>query len=367
MIYNWANMNTQQAKMAIDQILKTEAPRPTAPNPRGEWLQSFNKATSPASGLAGISVPPCQPIVGKWFKQGDLGFVCGPRGLGKTWLAMLLARKCAEGASLGGLAEWQIHGRRRVLYVDGEMSMDGIRERDGALSACAAPGMFYLQHEALFHLTGKVLNLAEPDAQGALLEKCLQDSIEILVLDNLSCLFSGMRENDADAWEQVLPWLLDLRRHRIAVIFVAHSGRNGLMRGTSRREDAAFWIINLSELKDVAEDHRGARFVARFVKNRNASDADCPALEWHFVRQPNDPKAHVTWKKISVPEQFRKCIEDGFDTASSIAEVMGVSRGLVSRYANRAIKLGWLKRKDRNYVLASKDKAQEEINKQLDV
>ena len=362
-------MNTQQAKMAIEQILKTEGQAQIAANPTGEWLQSFNKATSPASGLPGITVPPCQPIIGKWFKQGDLGFICGPRGLGKTWLAMLLARKCAEGASLGGLAEWQIHGRRRVLYVDGEMSMDGIRERDNALSAGPAAGMFYLQHEALFHLTGKVLNLAEPDAQAALLQKCLQDSIEMLVLDNLSCLFSGMRENDADAWERVLPWLLDLRRHRIAVIFIAHSGRNGLMRGTSRREDAAFWIINLSELKDAGDERHGAKFVARFVKNRNASDADCPALEWRFIMHPGNPKAQTTWKKISVPDLFRQFIEEGLSSASEIAEAMSVSRGLVSRYAARAIKEGWLIKKDRQYVLASGDeaKAKREIKKQLEV
>lgn len=86
--------------------------------------------------------------------------------------------------------------------------------------------MFYLQHEALFHLTGKVLNLTNPSVQAALLEKCQRDKMEVLILDNLSCLFTGIKENDADAWEQVLPWLLDLRRSRIAVIFIAHAGRN---------------------------------------------------------------------------------------------------------------------------------------------
>jgi RecA-family ATPase len=198
-------MNTQQAKTAIDQILKTEARQQTAINSKAEWLQSFNKADAAPSALAGIDLPPCPPVVGKWFKQGDLGFICGPRGLGKTWLAMLLARKCAEGSSFGALPEWQIHGPRRVLYVDGEMTLDAVRERDQALTAGAAPGLSYLHHEALFHLTGKVLNLTDPDAQAALLEKCRQDKKEILILDNLSCLFSGMRENDADAWERVLP------------------------------------------------------------------------------------------------------------------------------------------------------------------
>ena len=149
---------------------------------------------------------PREPIVGGWFKQGDLGFIYGARGLGKTWLAMLLARKCVEG---GSVADWNVHKPRGVLYVDGEMPLDGIRERDAALSTVAANGMFYLQHEALFHLTGQVLNLTNPTAQAAILEKCQRDGIEILFLDNLSCLFSGIKENDADAWERVLPWLLD--------------------------------------------------------------------------------------------------------------------------------------------------------------
>ena len=347
-------MNTQQAKAAIDQILKTETQKQGVASLKAEWLQSFKRAASSSAGLGAIAVPPCQPIIGKWFKQGDLGFICGPRGLGKTWLAMLLARKCAEGSSLGaGLPEWQIHGPRRVLYVDGEMSVDGIRERDNALAAAATQNIIYLQHEALFHLTGKVLNLTDADAQAALLEMCRQERIEVLLLDNLSCLFSGMRENDADAWERVLPWLLDLRRNRIAVIFIAHCGRNGMMRGTSRREDAAFWIINLVEIKDGGELRQGAKFMARFVKNRNTGDADCPSLEWTFVKPPNDLKAHVNWKRTSVPDSFRKCIEDGLSTASEIADEMGVSRAMVSRHAAKAIKAGWLKRKDRRYVPVS--------------
>ena len=339
-------MNTQQAKNVIERILQTEA----VADLKDEWLSDFDSATGSPSELAGISLPPCEPIVGTWFKQGDLGFICGPRGLGKTWWAMLLARRCAEGGTLGN---WTIHKPRRVLYVDGEMSMDAIRERDNALSVGAAQGIFYLQHEALFHRTGKVMNLTNPQAQAALLEKCIRDRIDMLFLDNLSCLFSGIRENDADAWDQVLPWLLELRRHRIAVVFVAHCGRNGLMRGTSRREDAAFWIVNLSELKEVAEDKHGAKFAAKFVKNRNTSDAECPPLEWRFLRSPGEQKAQVTWNKISIPNLFRKCIEEGMSTASEIAEEISVTRGQVSKYAAKAIKDGWLKKKGRGYVLAS--------------
>lgn len=141
------------------------------------------------------------------------------------------------------MAHWPANKPRRVLYVDGEMPFDEIRQRDASLTAADTDGLVYLHHEALFHFTGGVLNLAVPTVQEALLELCKKDQFEVLVLDNLSCLFTGINENDADAWEKVLPWLLALRRQRIAVIFIAHAGRNGLMRGTSRREDAAFWII----------------------------------------------------------------------------------------------------------------------------
>ncbi|HEV2320133.1 MAG TPA: AAA family ATPase [Verrucomicrobiae bacterium] len=330
-------------------MLKTEA----FAELKDEWLHHFDTATASPSVLAGIALPPCEAIAGSWLKQGDLGFICGPRGLGKTWWAMLLARKCAEGGTLG---DWNIHKPRRVLYVDGEMSMDAIRERDEALSAAPAEGIYYLQHEALFHRTGKVMNLTEPQAQAALLEKCIRDRIEMLLLDNLSCLFPDLRENDADAWNLVLPWLLELRRHRIAVIFIAHCGRNGLMRGTSRREDAAFWIINLSELKEAGEDLNGAKFAAKFVKNRNTSDAECPPLEWRFTRAAGEAKAIVTWNRISMPDLFRKAVEDGLSGASDIAYEISASRGQVSKLATKAIKDGWLKKKGRLYVLASEQK-----------
>ena len=283
-------------------------------------------------------------------KQGDLGFIYGPRGLGKTWLGLHIARKIAEG---GSVANWPVNKPRRVLYVDGEMPFDEIRQRDAALAGAETDGLLYLHHEALFHFTGGVLNLAMPVVQEALTELCITKQLEVLVLDNLSCLFTGINENDADAWERVLPWLLSLRRHRIAVVFVAHAGRNGLMRGTSRREDAAFWIIRLDATKDLTDDaqQQGARFIARFVKNRNATDDGCPSLEWHFKKPGEDGRITATWKKVSVLEILRQCVEDGLTTATDIAVEMEISKGQASKLAARAIREGWLMKDGRDYAL----------------
>lgn len=313
-----------------------------------EWEAHLNKGTCSSPELAKLNVPQREPILGGWFRQGDLGFIYGKRGLGKTWLAMLIARACAEG---GNVSDWKVHVARRVLYVDGEMPLDSIRERDAALSGTLVEGMLYLQHEALFHLTGQVLNLTSSTVQAALLEKCKQDKIEILFLDNLSCLFTGIKENDADAWELVLPWLLDLRRNRIAVVFIAHAGRNGFMRGTSRREDAAFWMIELTEAGEAGETQNGAKFVTRFVKNRNSTEEECPAMAWHFCKPKDEAQARISWKKLSTLEILRQWVEDGLMSASDIALEMGLSKGQISKLAKKGMAAGWLKKNGRGYAL----------------
>ena len=326
-----------------------EVPDPDAePDLKAEWVEQLVKATCPSKDLAKVDLPPREPIMGTWLKETDLGFIYAPRGMGKTWFALHVARKIAEGGSLG---PWGVHNPFRVLYVDGEMAFDEIRRRDGALAAAETDGLLYLQHEVLFHRTERVLNLASPVVQDAILEMCKKDRIKVLILDNLSCLFKGVNENDADAWEKVLPWLLALRRARITVIIVAHAGRNGLMRGTSRREDAADWIVSLEEAKDITETEQGARFIARFVKKRTSTDEECPTLEWRFTKAGEDGRVNVSWKKLSATQLLRQCVEDGLVSLTDIAEEMEISKATACRLAAKAMKEGWLKKDGREYAL----------------
>ncbi len=325
----------------------TAAQSETGPGqPNAQLRGHLNDSVGPAERLAQLAVPQREPVVGDWFRQADLGFIYGARGLGKTWLAMFLARKCAEGASF---AHWLVLKPRRVLYVDGEMPLDTLRDRDAALSNQPADGMFYFEHDTFFRLSNQALNLSNPSARAILLEKCLQDRIEILFLDNLSCLLPGANGDGANDWAELFPWLMELRHHHIAVVCIAQAGRNGFMRGVSRREDSAFWIIQLTE-STAPEAEKSASFVARFVKNRNTTDADCPPLTWSFSKPNGEPKAKVSWDKPSIPDLFRQCIEDKFDSATEIAHELGISKVKVSRLATAAINEGWLQKKGRKYV-----------------
>jgi RecA-family ATPase len=319
------------------------APPCKKPDMRAELEDAFKKTICSCTELNGIGIPSRAPILDQWFFEGDLGFIFAFRGTGKTFLAMAMSSAIANGGRCG---PWQANGARKVLYIDGEMPCDDFIFRSNGLECNG--NLSVLHHEALFHLTGKVLNLADSITQESLTAWILAQGIQVLILDNLSCLFAGVKENDADSWELVLPWLLTLRRQHIAVILLHHSGHDrDRMRGTTRREDAAFWVMRLNQI-DTPELQKGAAFLSRFTKDRNSKSEQVP-LNWSF--QTFDKRIAISYEEGNALDVFRRWIEDGLESASDIADEMGVTKGYISKLATKAIKAGWLQKKGRNYVL----------------
>src|SRR5262249_2885572 len=97
--------------------------------------------------------------------------------------------------------------------------------------------------------------------------ECWLDGVELLILDNLSSLTVGVRENDGDAWAQIQDWLLRLRRRGISVLIIHHAGKHGGQRGTSRREDVLDTSFSLRQPSDYTIE-QGARFEVHIEKGR---------------------------------------------------------------------------------------------------
>jgi putative DNA primase/helicase len=312
------------------------------------WLATIDKATVTSSELRQLRLKPRRKLLGDWFCEGDLGFIFAFRGVGKTWLALGIARALSEGGKLG---EWPAHDRVKVLYLDGEMPPDLMRERDKGLEGNTADVEF-LNHEILFERTGRVLNITKPEVQAAITDRCVKTGVKVLILDNLSTLASGMRENEADSWELVNNWLLDLRRRKIAVVIVHHAGRSGEMRGTSKREHNVFWIIALDDTKKNAEDKRGAWFISRFTKPSRNTQEEIPSYEWHFVTDDATGEVSISHQLAQTIDVFLGLIEDGVTECSEIAEEMKVSKATVSRMAKQAMKSKKIIKVGREYFLA---------------
>jgi len=312
-----------------------------------DWLAHFAAGTVSAADLQTMELPHHALLLDRWLGESDLGFVFAARGVGKTHLCLGFARALAEGGRIG---PWRALSAVPVLYVDGEMNAEQIRERDKALATCDGP-LYYLNHELLFARTEKTLNLARRECQEALTAHCVALGIRVLFLDNLSTLFSGVPENDNDSWEAVLPWLLHLRKLNIAVVIVAHAGRNGQMRGASRREDSAAWVLRLDDAIDAATVKRGAKFVSMFTKPSRHTPTEMPAYEWEFAPDTITGRCNVTFREASGLEVFLQWLRDGLDTCGDIAEAMHASKGTVSKLATRAKAAGRIQTEHRKYIL----------------
>jgi predicted ArsR family transcriptional regulator len=309
-----------------------------------ELLERYESALCTSVELEALPIRARKPLLGRWMKEGDTGFVFGDRGGGKTWLVDAIASHLSTGRDL---FEWCVPTAVDVLLVDGEMPADECRNRLKGIT----PGnqrLHILHHEMLFDRTGLVMNLTDAQVQRVIRELCIKKNIKLLILDNLSCLFSGIKENDADEWEKVLNWLLDLRRRQIAVLIVHHASRSGTMRGTSKREDAAFWVIKVDAIQDhAAPDESGAKFETTFTKQRN-SDSPEWTRKWTF-RTDADGTISIGCTEFSFDEKVLQLIQSGLISATEIADELGQHKSNVSRAATRLMEKKLIEKNGRGY------------------
>ncbi len=142
-----------------------------------------------------------------------------------------------------------------------------------------------------------------------------------------------MKENDADAWEALLQWLLELRWRRIAVIIVHHSGLSGFMRGTTKREDPAAWVIKIQAVEGRDQAEEGAKFETSFTKIRNTPRPEWIRI-WHFKTEVNG-EITVGCDEISTEGKILQLVKDGLETTSEIAAELNCALSIVSKFAKR--------------------------------
>jgi len=340
-----------RAGATVDELLAAMLNAEVLREAEKSWTEALSESVVTSCELAGLALTPRQKLLADWFCEGDCGFIFAFRGVGKTWLALAIAQALSTAGKLG---EWEAPRRVKVLYVDGEMPPDLMRDRAQGLER-GNDQLEFLNHLILFERTGRVLNIADREVQQALTTHCVANNVKVLVLDNLSTLASGMKENEADSWEKLNPWLLDLRRRKIAVVIVHHAGRSGEMRGTSKREDNVFWIIALDDMKKNADDKRGARFISHFTKPSRNTQEEVPAYEWHFVTEANGDVS-ISHKQAQTLDVFLQIVRDGVTENKQIAAEMKVPDYVVSRLAKKAMDAGKLRKRGRNYELIETEK-----------
>jgi len=228
-------------------------------------------------------LPPRQTLLAPWLPMRGLAMIHAPRGIGKTHIALGTAWAVAAGT---GFLRWKVPedvGTHRVLLLDGEMPGVLLQERLSRVVKASGekpPLPEYLRISAADLYRDGLPDLASPDAQQFYAD-VIADA-DLVIVDNLSTLCRGLKENEADSWTPVQNWLLAQRRANKSVLVIHHGGKSGMQRGTSRKEDVLDTVIGLRKPPDYQAD-QGARFEIHFEKARGFYGPEAEPFEARLV------------------------------------------------------------------------------------
>jgi putative DNA primase/helicase len=269
-----------------------------------------------------------------WLMEGGNVMVFGPRGVGKTFFQLSLTGALTSGSPLWG---WQVKEPVGVLYVDGEMRIKELRDRLTALmnTPPAAP-LEFLTSELVYQRCGGKDLILTSDAMRQEVMKILdaRPDVRVLILDNISCLFSGINEDSKQDWEPINAWLIRLRHRGLATVLVHHSGKGGQQRGTSGREDSLDTVIQLS--KPAGADAReGCHFELTFTKCRSVTGDDVAPLDVRLQTVNGSLQWHWQPVEVSTREKVLKVYLEGVESPTDIAEEIGCTKGTASKILKR--------------------------------
>jgi hypothetical protein len=280
--------------------------------------------------LAKARLPTAEPILAPILNNKSLALLYGPRGLGKTFVALGIARAAAMGESFLG---WTAARPHKVLYVDGEMAAVELRQRLMRFGPVPDTLDFILADLN----KGPILDLARSDDQVRLVQSWGRP--ELVVLDNLASL-AGLKDGDPDRWHELQRFLVLQRQFGRAVLLVHHANKKGLQRGSSRREDVVDLVMAMRRPDDWTPAD-GTRFEIHFEKARSLHGAAVEPLAVHLETRDDSQRWSV---QPVVDPTLRRAVAllDKGLSASDMGEALGLSRATAFRLQKRARRLDLL-------------------------
>lgn len=284
----------------------------------------------PFSELLSKEYPPRSLLLSPWLPERSLSMIHGPRGVGKTFLTLSIALAVSSEYEFLG---WKGAQRKRVLYIDGEVTCSELQQRCRALVG-KRPIDFPLDFMPRDAYQRMMPRLDNGDFRRSIGEN-LRDDTGLIIIDNLSTLWRG-KENDADSWLHMQDWLAEHKQKGRSVLLVHHTNKNGDQRGSNRKEDNLDVVIGLRR-PDGYKASEGARFSIEFTKARSFHGAGAESFEASLLQTTDN---RVEWKRETLKPQntYGRVNELRLKglPQHEIARQLGIDKSVVSRHFQRA-------------------------------
>ena len=253
------------------------------------------------------------------------------------------------------LGKYEITNPRPVLYIDGEMPFDSIRDR---VTMIMARYIYkYKVSDIPIHFSNPFLfdnNFIPKINDTKVTQTLIKDQIKrisdihsspiFVCFDNLSCL-TDYKENDNDDWTSMLDMYTFLKHEGHSICHVHHVGKGGQQRGASRKHDALDTVIHLKRPEEY-DASEGAVFNVRFDKHRHFAGEYARSFKCAIKVDDNNK---VSWdisdyKDVASEELLTAYCEGLPDiTYTKLEEEFGISKSTIGRTIKQCVKNGLYK------------------------
>lgn len=242
---------------------------------------------------------------------------------------------------------WAARAASKVLYVDAEMDVADIKDRDVLLKNAVESVNEKLLGENLTVLARHYQSvdtpfpdLADDDGRRVLMELVDDLSPQLVVLDNLSTLAEIKDENDAASFTPILRTLWELRQKGCAVLLIHHTGKQeGKYRGSSKLAATFESILQLSPNPDLVSGETG--FTIKVDKFRGRQQPKPLKVKLEV----NEETGGGWWtidslQQRELQELVKLVRSREYCFAKDISAATGVSTGEISKRKRAAIRIG---------------------------
>ncbi len=293
--------------------------------------------------------PPRHYLLAPWLRQGESAMLWAAAGVGKTQVALTMALAVAGGGAFLG---WSSAVPRRVLLVDGEMSIEDLQARLAMLAGtiagfdpvAAGRNLRVVSRQDQGTQAGDFPDLAAEAGQREIVRQAELHGAELILLDNLSTLATLDDENEASAMNPVLNFLLELKARRLACVLVHHSGKSGTTYRGSSKLATTFEVILGLKRKDGAPVGTAA-FTTEWTKFRGKATEATTAQEVTLAEVSGKAEWQAVASEDCALEQLVRAINSAeHATQREVAQALGWSEAKASKMVTRAEAEGRLNR-----------------------
>ena len=288
--------------------------------------------------IESLNLPTQQVLLSNLWRTEENVMIYSKTGVGKSWLSLSIAT-CIAGQGKMTVCDWENEIKRKVLLVDGEMSVRDYQNRLPVLIEATKADPEKVRENLDFVPRQRqeqyeyFTNLANENNQSELINYAKSRGIDTLILDNLSTLTEFDNENNSESMKLFQKFLLRARSEGLQTLVVHHM-RKGKEDDESYRGSSVLGVSLDTILRLESPDYGSPDGTVTFniideKKRHSATHSWSVQLnlntnEWQLYDEYHQDLRHDMMLDIIESKKFR--------TQTDISKVLGLGDTAISKY-----------------------------------